>query len=102
MDDETDVPINPKKSNFKKYYNFNDLNEVPDDVRFVEEEIFSKQYLVWQAIDQFGNVSKPYVKRGSMKTDEYLRECLVKRLLPFHKSKHQLSSKHKLFKLIKS
>ena len=91
MDDETYVPIDPKNSNFKKYYNFNDLNEVPDDVRFVGEEKFPKQYLVWQAIDQFGNVSKPYVKRGSMKADEYLRECLVKRLLPFLKSKHQLS-----------
>ena len=78
-------------ANFKKYYNFNDLYQVPDDVRFVGEEKFPKQYLVWQAIDQFGNVSKPYFKRGSMKADEYLRECLVKRLLPFLKSKHQLS-----------
>ena len=46
MDDETYVPIDPKNLNFKKYYNFNDLNEVPDDVRFVGVEKFAKQYLM--------------------------------------------------------
>ena len=39
--------------------------------------------MVWQALDQFGNVSEAYIRAGTMRSDEYLRECLEKRLIPF-------------------
>ena len=91
MDDETFVPIDPKNIDLKKFYNFDDKTKVPDNVRFMGKEKKMKKYLVWQAIDQFGHVSKPYVKFGSLGSDEYRTECLAKRLLPFLKSKYNLS-----------
>src|SRR6266705_5481308 len=39
--------------------------------------------MVWQALDQFGNVSEAYIRAGTMRSDEHLRECLEKRLIPF-------------------
>ena len=45
--------------------------------------------MVWQALDEQGNVSEPYVIRGSLRKHEYLRECLIKRLLPFIEKYHR-------------
>ena len=91
MDDETYVPIDPKNINLQKFYNCKDKKTVPNNVRFRGKPKFFKKYLIWQAIDQFGNVSKPYVKEGTMNAREYRTECLAKRLLPFIRSKHNIS-----------
>ena len=92
MDDETYVPLDPKNIKLQKNFNCKDKKTVPNNVRFRGKPKFFKKYLVWQAIDQFGNVSKPYVKKGTMNAREYRIECLAKRLLPFLKSKHNISN----------
>jgi hypothetical protein len=50
-------------------------------VQFKCKKKFLKQYLVWQAIDQFGNVSEAYIKKGTLKAKE---ECLKKMFDTFH------------------
>ncbi len=45
--------------------------------------------LVWQAIDQFGNTSEPYISEGTMNGKIYLEECLKKRLIPFLEQYHK-------------
>lgn len=44
---------------------------------------FPKKYMVWQAICTCGKRSAAFIAKGNMKTDDYIRECLQKRLLPF-------------------
>ncbi len=45
--------------------------------------------LVWQAIDQFGNTSEPYISERTMNGKIYLEECLKKRLIPFLEQYHK-------------
>ena len=91
LDDETYVPANPAHSSGQQYFNFIDKSKVPDKVRFRGKPKFAKKFLVWQAIDEDGNVSKPFVVNHSLKSNEYLEECLQKRLLPFIREHHQTS-----------
>ena len=42
---------------------------------------FAKKYLIWQAICSCGRRSQAYVISGTLKSDEYIKECLNKRLL---------------------
>ena len=73
----------PKDNGRPKFFNFIDKNQTLESVRFKRREKFPKNYLIWQAIDEFGNVSKPYIKILTLKANEYLEECVRKRLLPF-------------------
>jgi hypothetical protein len=56
------------------------------------KEKFPKKYLVWQAMDDKGNVSEPYIKIGCMNAEEYRKECLEKRLLPFIQKHHTIDN----------
>ena len=71
MDDETYVPLDPKHIKLQKFFNCEDKKTVPNNVRFRGKPKFFRKYLVWQAIDQFGNVSKPYVQKGTIHVREY-------------------------------
>jgi len=42
-------------------------------------------------MDQLGNVSEPFVKKGTLKKEEYLDECITKRLIPFIDKYHNRS-----------
>ena len=90
FDDESYVMCDPKNTPGPKYYNFIDKSSVPDAMRFKTKEKFPKRYLVWQAIDEKGNVSEPYVKYGTLNSEEYRVECLEKRLLPFIQRYHKI------------
>ncbi len=45
--------------------------------------------MVWQAIDENGKVSDPYIIEGTLNGSSYLKECLKKRLLPFIDKYHK-------------
>lgn len=90
LDDETYVMADPKNIPGNKFYHFVDKSKVKDKVRFRPKEKFPKKYLVWQAIDECGHISEPYVKVGTMKADEYRTECLQKRLIPFIEKYHDI------------
>src|ERR1700722_9190289 len=46
--------------------------------------------MIWQAIDELGNTSEPFLCPGKMNQHVYLEECLKKRLIPFIKKYHNL------------
>ena len=65
-----------------------DIDSVPEEVRNATQKKWPKQFLVWQAMDELGNVCRSYVEKGSLGSVKYLEECLRKRLLPFIKKYH--------------
>ena len=89
IDDETYVKKDPQANYDQRFYHFRDKKKVPDSVRFTGTEKFGEKFLVWQAIDEFGNISEPYCSTGTMNSEEYKTECIVKRLLPFLKRYHK-------------
>jgi transposase len=89
--DETYVTADPANTNRQKFYNFININSVEDNTRFKPKEKFPKRFLVWQCIDEFGNVSKPYIKCGTLTGVEYRDQCLKKILLPFITKYHNKS-----------
>lgn len=90
MDDETYCPIDPNDVPGTKYYSSTDKKTVPEKYKYKSKSKFPKRYLVWQAIDSLGNVSKPYVTNATMNTERYLNECIKKRLVPFIKNRDVL------------
>lgn len=89
MDDETYVPVDCNQVPGLEFYHSQSRGEVPDANRFKTKEKFPKKYLVWQCIDELGNVSDPFICKGTMTGEIYLKECLQKRLMPFIKQHHQ-------------
>ena len=67
----------------QSYYNYTDSNRVPDDIRFVGKDKYPKWFLVWQAVDEFGNISEHSIKDGTLGAEEYRSECHHKRLIPY-------------------
>jgi hypothetical protein len=62
-----------------------DIEMCPDNVKYKAKEKFPKKILVWLAISDRG-VSKPFItfsKGPAINGQIYLKECLVKRLVPF-------------------
>jgi hypothetical protein len=88
MDDETYVPLDPNDVHGKQYYHATDPNSVPDANRFKGISKFPQQFMIWQCVDSYGNVSKPFVCIGTMTWQTYLVECIQKRLLPFIRKYH--------------
>ena len=87
IDDETYVECDPEDISCQKFYNFIDKSQVPDKVRFKRKQNFAKRHFVWQAIDESGHVSEPYINLGTMNA-----ECLCKRLLLFIKKYHSINN----------
>lgn len=92
MDDETYVPVDPDQVPGIQFYHSKDKSEVPDKNRFKGKSKFPKKYLVWQCIDENGNVSDPFITTGTINAKIYLKECLIKRLKPFIEKHHELNS----------
>jgi hypothetical protein len=72
-----------------KFFHYINKENVENKARFKPKEKFAKKFLVWQAIDECGNVSEPYIKVGSMKAEKYRTECLEDRLIPFMDEHHK-------------
>jgi hypothetical protein len=89
MDDETYVPIDPKDVPGRKFVHCKDFSEVSDENLFQGNDRYFKKLMVWQAIDENGRVSDPYIIEGTLNGSSYLKECLKKRLLPFIDKYHK-------------
>jgi hypothetical protein len=85
MDDEKYFRFSGDRMPGNDGYYTRDKNTCPDDVRFIGEDKFPKQMLVWIAISEDG-ASKPVirpVRAEAINQNIYINECLSKRLLPF-------------------
>lgn len=86
MDDETYIKCDFKQVNGQKFYLSTMRGNVPEKFKYVCLDKFARKMMVWQAICSCGRKSQAYVTSSTMKADNYIKECLQKRLLPFIKS----------------
>lgn len=89
IDDETYVTIDPSQLPCRSFVHAKDHSQLKFEDKFKQITKFPKKYLIWQAIDEIGNVSEPYISEGTMKSPMYLKECLKKRLVPFILQHHK-------------
>lgn len=91
IDDETYVILNPKETPGRKFVHALDHNQLEFHHKLKPVTKFPDKILVWQAIDEIGNVSELYFTKGTINQDIYLNECLKKQLLPFILQHHELN-----------
>jgi hypothetical protein len=90
MDDESYVFADPSEAPGKKYYHAKQRGKVPIAHKFKPKTKFSTKYLVWQAIDEQGHVSEPYISTGTINGRLY-KKILKDYLLPFIEKYHNKS-----------
>lgn len=88
MDDETYVPVDPANIPGRQFFHSVDPSKVDFSQKFKTKEKFYEKYIVWQAMDSNGNVSKPYIQKGTLDSQVYLNNCLKQKLIPFIDSFH--------------
>lgn len=85
MDDETYVKADFKQLPGKQYYTAYVKGGVKKIFKFKKVDKYAKKYLVWQGICSCGYMTKPFVTKGILNQELYIKECLQKRLLPMYK-----------------
>uniref|UniRef100_A0A158P5B2 Tc1-like transposase DDE domain-containing protein n=1 Tax=Tetranychus urticae TaxID=32264 RepID=A0A158P5B2_TETUR len=88
IDDETYVPADPSQVPGRHFFTCSDPENVPIEHKIKQKSKFPKRFLVWQAIDEFGNVSRPFITESTMKSDIYIKHCLKSILSKFIKKYH--------------
>ena len=91
MDDETYVFADPSQGATREFFHSSDPSLVDPVFKEKRKSANPKKFLIWQAIDQYGNISEPYVQQGTMNSQVYLEECIKKRLIPFIEKYHKTS-----------
>lgn len=86
MDDETYVKMDFSTLPGPQYYTKQRYETLPESQTNVGVEKFGAKLLVWQAICQCGQRSRLFVTSGTINGENYRKECLEKRLIPFIKS----------------
>lgn len=69
MDDETYVPKTPSEIPGREFVHSLDPSTLTYDQKTKKKKKFFKKYLIWQAMDENGRISQPYIQRGSMNSD---------------------------------
>lgn len=90
MDDETYIKMDLSTLAGPQFFNAIRGSTVPDEIRSIRMEKFGSKVLVWQAICSCGKRSTPFFTTGTIKGENYRKECLEKRLFPLYQ-KHVMS-----------
>jgi transposase len=88
MDDETYVMADSSQTKLQRYYKAKAKEDVSDQYRFQPKQKYPKKFMVWQALDDNGNATDPFIFEGTMNSELYVKECLKKRLVPFIQIHH--------------
>lgn len=83
MDDETYVKLDFSTLPGKEFYIKKPGETLPASTTTFASEKFPAKRMIWQAICECGERSRPFVVTGTMNSQLYIDECLQKRLLPF-------------------
>lgn len=86
MDEETCVKMDFKQIPGQKFYTETARCNVPSKFKIILHDKYAKKIMIWQAIYSCGKRSQPYLTTSTMKSENYMNECLQKRLLPFIRS----------------
>ena len=87
QDDESNFKADFNQMNGHQFYSKRVGGSINNKFRYKYVDKFAKKFMMWQAICSCGLKSPSYVCMGTMKSPEYIKECLQKRLLPFY-NKH--------------
>lgn len=86
IDDETYCKADFRQLPGLEYYVSVFRGGVPRKFKVRRITKFPAKYMVWQAICTCGEKSKPFVSKGTINSEVYIKECLKARLLPFIKA----------------
>lgn len=92
MDDESYVLQTPSETPGRPFFHAKDPSKVKRGEEIKCASKYPKKFLVWQAIDQLGHVSEPFVHEGCMNAKIYLEECVTRRLIPFIQEHHKMQN----------
>ena len=89
MDDETVVPVDPAEIPAKQFYSW--IDGEPADYKYMVKkyEKYTEKRMVWQCLDNDGRVTAPCVFERNVTGEVYLRECIIKILMPFIRRYHK-------------
>ena len=73
LDDEKYFAIDPVDIPGRKYYHSTKENNISKEKKFRGNRKFFKKYPKWQAIDEYGHVSNPFIFQGTMKSETCLK-----------------------------
>ncbi len=89
MDDESYFTLSNSTLAGNESFYTDDIENVPENVRYKKQAKFEKKVMVWEAISPKGMTDAYYVPAGlAINQHVYREECLRKRLLTFIKTKH--------------
>lgn len=94
LDDESYFTFSHSNKNSNAGFWSSDIENVPKNVKYKTKAKFEKKLLVWIAISPQG-ISKPFIAPSGLAVNKetYLKNCIIKRLLPFIE-KHHSDSKY--------
>ena len=90
IDDETYCTLDPSQVPGRRFVHAKDHSLLEFEDRFKPTTKFPKKFLVWQALDEIGNLSEPYISTKTMNSQIYLEECIKARLIPFIHQHHEM------------
>lgn len=89
LDDESYFTFSHSNKNANAGFWSSAVTNVPKDVKYKKKSKFEKKILVWLAISARG-ISRVFLVPSGLGVNQevYLRECIIKRLLPFIQQYH--------------
>lgn len=89
LDDETFFTLSHSTIRGNQFFYTSDVNTCPSSVKFAPKAKFEPKILLWLAISPKGISNAYFVPSGlAINKEVYLRECIIKRLIPFIKHYH--------------
>ena len=84
MDDETYVFQNPSLAPGQKMFAYEPgrKKKVKPNQKFMKGDRYAKKFLIWQAIAENGEMSKPVVIDGTLNGEQYLEQIIKPVSLP--------------------
>src|ERR1700761_2176120 len=83
IDDETYVPADHLDVPGRKFYHATNPKELNYNEKVKPKAKYVTKYLVWNAMDENGNLSEPFISESTINGEVYLQQCIKKRLMPF-------------------
>lgn len=79
---ETYVTFHPLQLPGRKFVHAVDHTQLEFEEKFKFHTKFPKKYMVWQALDEFGNVLDAYISDGITSSSVYIEKCIKGKLIP--------------------
>lgn len=82
MDDETYLKFSLRQMPGRNYYVSKIRGQVDPRFKYIQCDKFAKKAMIWQAICTCGMTSSSFITMSTMRSENYLKDCLKKGILP--------------------